>query len=152
FAQITSNATVQKELQEAYGTVDNIDPFVGGIAEDHVSGSNLGPLFQAVLVNQFTRLSTGDRYFYLNEQWNSDEQTLLKQGNTLAKLIEANTGITNLQFDVFKFTASIGGTVSLAQSRNSQPQGVAGVTVQLQDTSGDVLATTVTNRYGNYTF
>jgi hypothetical protein len=151
FAQITSNVTVQKELQEAYGTVANIDPFVGGIAEDHVSGSNLGPLFQAVLVNQFTRLSTGDRYFYLNEQWNSDEQTLLQQGNTLAKVIEANTDITNLQPDVFKFTASIGGTVSF-QSRNSQPQGVAGVTVQLQDTSGDVLATTVTNRYGNYTF
>jgi hypothetical protein len=152
FAQITSNATVQQELQEAYGSVDNIDPFVGGMAENLAPGAAVGPTFKAIMADQFERLREGDRYFYLNEQWNSAEQALLKQGNTLTKVIEANTGITNLQPDVFKFTASIGGTVSLAQSRNSQPQGVAGVTVQLQDTSGDVLATTITNRYGNYTF
>jgi hypothetical protein len=62
------------------------------------------------------------------------------------------------QADVFKFTASISGTVSLAQNGGSQPanasrpQGVAGITVQLQDTSGDVLATTVTDQNGHYFF
>ncbi len=106
FAQITSNVTVQQELQKAYGTVNNIDPFEGGMAEDHVAGSDLGPLFTKIIADQFNRLRAGDRFFYLNESWNADELRIMQQGNTLGKVIEANTGITNLQADVFKFTAS----------------------------------------------
>jgi hypothetical protein len=157
FAQITSNVTVQNELKAAYGTVDQIDPFIGGLAEDHVPGSDLGPLFQAALVDQFTRLRSGDRYFYLNEKWTQDEVNILNQAPTLGKVIEANTGVTNLQADVFTFTASISGTVLVQDGRNDPPgnafgHGLAGVTVQLQDTSGDVLATTTTDKHGNYTF
>jgi hypothetical protein len=158
FAQITSNVTLQQELQKAYGSVNNIDPFEGGLAEDHAPGSDMGPLFTKILSNQFSRLENGDRYFYLNENFTSAEQTMLQQGNTLAKVIEANTSITNLQADVMKFTASISGTVSTPQGggghsgNNGHPQGVAGVTVELEDTSGDVLAKTVTDRNGNYTF
>ena len=40
FAQITSNVQVQHELQQAYGNVNNIDPFEGGVAEDLVPGSD----------------------------------------------------------------------------------------------------------------
>jgi hypothetical protein len=158
FAQITSDVKVQQELQQAYGSVDNIDPFVGGLAEDHVPGSDLGPTFQAILVNQFTRLETGDRYFYLNESFSSAEAKIMDQGSTLGQIIENNTDVTNLQPDVFKFTASISGTVSFAQNGNNQGgngdggNGVAGITVQLQDANGNVVATTVTNQHGNYTF
>jgi hypothetical protein len=153
FAQITSNVTLQQELQQAYGSVDNIDPFEGGLAEDHVPGSDMGPLFTTILSNQFSRLENGDRFFYLNETFTPAEQAMLQQGNTLAKVIEANTDITNLQPDVMKFTASISGTVSFAQNGNGRAAfGVPGVTVQLQDTSGDVLATTHTNILGQYTF
>lgn len=154
FSQITSNVAVQQELQQAYGSVDNIDPFEGGMAEDHVPGSDLGPLFTRILADQFTRLRSGDRFFYLNEQWNSDELNILFQGDTLAKVIEANTDVTNLQSDVFVFQASIGGTVFSAGPRNTSTQlpGASGITVQLEDTSGDVLATTVTNAQGRYSF
>ena len=151
FSQITSNVTVQKELQAAYGNVNNIDAIEGGMAEDPVAGSDVGPLFQAIMVNQFSRLRDGDRFFYLNETFTPAEQALLNQGNTLTKVIEANTGITNLQSNVFIFQASIGGTVGL----NLGPLhglGVPGVTVELQDTSGDVLATTTTNGRGQYSF
>jgi len=59
FAQITSDVQVQKELAAAYpGGVNTIDAFEGGMAEDHVKGSDVGPLFQAIMVNQFTRLRT----------------------------------------------------------------------------------------------
>src|SRR4029077_16893954 len=40
FAQITSNVTVQHQLQQLYGSVDNIDAFVGALAEDHVRGAD----------------------------------------------------------------------------------------------------------------
>ncbi len=152
FAQITSNVQVQHELETAYNNnINNVDAFEGGLAEDPVPGSILGPLFQTILVDQFTNLRNGDRFFYLNEQFSPQEMAILQQGNTLAKVIEVNTGITNLQSNVFFFQASISGEVSLASGGSGQP-GVAGVTVQLQDGSGNVLATTVTNSQGQYTF
>jgi peroxidase len=156
FAQITSNVQVQQELKEAYGSVNNIDAFEGGLAEDHVKGSDVGPLFQRIMVDQFTRLRDGDRFFYLNESWSPSELKIFEQGNTLAKVIEANTDITNLQSDVFLFTASISGTLVKDQGhgddRASSSPGVADVTVELKDTNGNVIATTTTDSEGDYSF
>jgi hypothetical protein len=157
FAQITNNVQVQQELAQAYpGGVNTIDAFEGGLAEDHVPGSDVGPLFQAIMVNQFTCLRDGDHFFYLNEHWTPDELRIFQQGNTLAKVIEANTGETNLQNNVFLFKASISGTVSATQSgndhRGSMARGLSGVTVELQDTSGNVVATTFTDNQGRYNF
>jgi hypothetical protein len=158
FAQITSNVAVQKDLEAAYpGGVNTIDAFEGGLCEDHVAGSDVGPLFQTILVNQFTRLETGDRFFYLNENLNPDEMRLFNQVNTLTKVIEANTGVTNLQPDAFIFTASISGAVDPAPSGMPggpglpPPLQIAGLTVDLlQD--GEVVASTVTNSAGQYSF
>jgi peroxidase len=152
FAQISSNVQVQQELQAAYGNVNNIDPFEGGLAEDHVRGSDMGPLFTRILSDQFTRLRDGDRFFYLNESFNSDEQKILGQGSTLGKIIEANTHITNLQQDVFVFRASISGTVSPPVSAGHRSAGVSGIQVELRDSSGDVVATTTTDSQGFYIF
>jgi hypothetical protein len=156
FAPITSNVKVQQELQNAYGNVNNIDPFEGGLAEDHAPGSDLGPLFTRILVDQFTRLRDGDRFFYLNENFNADELRILQQGNTLARVIEANTDVTNLQSDVFLFRASISGSVVTPSTQfgwsGTMLRGVTGVTVQLLDDSGNVLASTVTDRSGHYSF
>ena len=48
-------------------TVDNIDAFVGALAEDHLPGSSVGPLIHAIVGNQFERLRDGDRFFYTND-------------------------------------------------------------------------------------
>ncbi len=74
------------------------------------------------------------------------------QGNTLTKVIEANTNITNLQSDAFIFQASIGGSVSMSLGGGGRQLGIPGITVQLEDTSGDILATTTTGRNGQYSF
>jgi hypothetical protein len=157
FAQITSNVQVQNELKAAYGNVNNIDPIEGGMAEDPVPGSDVGPLFQTIMVDQFTALRDGDRYFYLNESWNSAELKIFDQGNTLAKVIEGNTDITNLQPDVFIFQASISGNVYLDTNGsnvlvNPANKGLAGFTVLLEDGNGNVFASTTTNSQGHYTF
>jgi hypothetical protein len=157
FAQITSNPAVQKELEEAYpGGVNTIDAFEGGLAEDHVKGSDVGPLFQAIMVNQFTRLRDGDRFFYLNENFNAEENRILSQGSSLAKVIENNTNVTGLQANVFLFSASIGGSVLLPPGAPKPPPGQPGpfanLTVHLEDSDGDILATTQTDAHGNYLF
>jgi hypothetical protein len=170
FSQITSNVRVQQELKAVYGSVKNIDAFEGGLAEDHVAGSDMGPLFTRILVDQFRRLRDGDRFFYLNQSFTPEERQIMQQGNTLTKVIEANTHITNMQADAFVFRASISGTVWGAgfgsgissagneqageDGRNEPPfsRGWAGIVVELKNSEGDVVATTVTDRFGRYVF
>jgi hypothetical protein len=154
FSQITSNVQVQRELKAAYGSVNNIDAFEGGLAEDHVRGADVGPLFETIMVNQFQRLREGDRFFYLNEQMTPEEVSFIRQGNTLAEVIEANTNVTNLQPNVFFFKASISGTVLSSQggSLSTSSTGVSGIKVVLEDASGAILATTVTDFAGRYSF
>lgn len=48
--------------------------------------------------------------------------------------------------------AAISGTVSTFSGRNSFPQGLAGITVDLLDSSGNILASTVRNSAGHYQF
>ncbi|HXC99086.1 MAG TPA: peroxidase family protein [Verrucomicrobiae bacterium] len=155
FSQITRNVRVQQELAAAYpGGVNTIDAFEGGLAEDHVPGSDVGPLFQKIMADQFTRLRDGDRFFYLNEGFTPQEMQIFGQGNTLAKIIMNNTEITNLQDDVIIFQASISGTVSVGSNgRSGGPNsGASGITVELEDTVGDILATTQTDQRGGYSF
>jgi hypothetical protein len=101
FAQITSNVTVQNELASLYGTVDNIDLWVGGLAEDHLRGSSVGPLFTTIMVDQFTRVRDGDRFFFENDPSFSGEQKRELEHTTLADIIRRNTGIRNIQDNVF---------------------------------------------------
>src|SRR5262249_9223098 len=86
----------------------------------------------------------------------SAEANLVQQGNTLAEVIENNTSITNLQSNVFLFTASISGHAYADPDGNgvqgdTEP-GLAGVTVDLVDDSGARVARAVTNSSGAYTF
>lgn len=156
FSQITRDTTVQDELAAAYGNVNNIDAFEGGLAEDHVRGSDVGPLFQAIMVDQFTRLRDGDRFFYLNQNFTTEEAGIFFGANTLTKAIEANSTATNLQTNAFKFRASISGTVSLSGAsigRNPwQWRSLPRITVQLENSAGDLVATTFTDYAGNYSF
>jgi hypothetical protein len=155
FAQISSDPSVQAAFRATYGTLPNgqdntsaIDPLEGMFAEDHVPGGDVGPTIRAILANQFERLRDGDRFFYLNESFTPAEQTLLARGNTLAKVIEGNTGITNLQSNVFFFKESVSGTVFLDPDgngvRESGEPGIQGVTVNLLDNTGAAVASAVT--------
>jgi hypothetical protein len=104
FAQISSDPAIQALLQQLYGNVDNIDAFVGALAEDHLPGSSAGPLIHAVVANQFSRLRDGDRFFYTEDPLlSSDEvrQILDLDAVTLSQVIKWNTGVINIQDNVF---------------------------------------------------
>jgi peroxidase len=104
FAEITSDSQIQAELQQLYGTVDNIDAFVGALAEDHLPGSGVGPLIRAVVGNQFERLRDGDRFFYTTDPFLASDavrRVLKLETVTLAKVIRWNTDVTGIQDNVF---------------------------------------------------
>jgi hypothetical protein len=114
FAQITSDTHLQAQLQTLYGNVNNIDLFIGGLAEDHVTGSSVGPTFEAILVNQFERTRAGDRFWFENTFSGSELNNL--EHVTLADILELNTHLTNLQDNVFQ--AQPGGRLSFAAPVN----------------------------------
>ena len=56
-----SSAEVRKILKDLYGDVRNIDLWPGGILEDVLPESKLGPLFMCIISDQMKALRDGDR-------------------------------------------------------------------------------------------
>lgn len=99
FSQITSDLELAAALEATYGSVDNIDLWVAGLAEDHLDGSSLGETFTTIIVDQFERLRDGDRYWYQNVFEGQQLRDL--ESTSLADIIERNSEITGLQGNVF---------------------------------------------------
>ncbi|MEM6555480.1 MAG: peroxidase family protein [Pseudomonadota bacterium] len=100
FGQITSDNDLAEALFDTYGDVNEIDLWVGGLAEDNVTGSQLGELFQAIMVRQFTALRDGDRFWW-EEDLTSNERNIISD-TTLAEIIRDNTDIdAEIQDNVF---------------------------------------------------
>jgi peroxidase len=57
-----SSRQVRDILKKLYGDVRNIDIWPGGMLEDVVEGSKLGPLFMCIILEQMKALRNGDRY------------------------------------------------------------------------------------------
>ncbi len=100
FADITSNATLRFRLAQKYASVDELDPWIGCLSEDHAPGAMVGALTRAILVEQFARLRTGDRYWY--QRYLPREHLTFVEQQTLASIIRRNTAIrSEIQDDVF---------------------------------------------------
>ncbi len=116
FGQITSDPALQAKLAATYGSVDNIDLWVGGLAEDHLPDSSMGETFTAIIVDQFVRLRAGDRFWY--EADLSNRQIEQIQNTSLADIIRRNTSLTKLQENVFFFNEN---TVMIDSSTSAAP-------------------------------
>ena len=103
FTDITNDVELLRKLQLVYESVDDVDLWIGGLSETHLPGSSLGETFSTIIVDQFTRLRDGDRFWYQNVF----EGSLIQQieSTSLADVIERNSDVSNLQSNVF-FDAS----------------------------------------------
>ncbi|CAI2171547.1 10820_t:CDS:2 [Funneliformis geosporum] len=64
FTEISSNTEVQERLQAVYKSVDQVESFIGGLAEDHIKGSILGELFHKSFTQQWTLIRDSDRFWF----------------------------------------------------------------------------------------
>lgn len=100
FNQITRNVALAAALKRVYGDVNQIDAWVGMLAEDHLPGSSVGQTADAVITDQFVRLRDGDRFWYQGDRFDPQEAAAI-ESTTLAKVLQRNTGVTGLQAKIF---------------------------------------------------
>jgi hypothetical protein len=101
----TQRSTLAARLKAIYGSVANLDAFVGMMAEPHVPGSEFGALQLALWRRQFAALRDGDRFFYardpvLGQIW---RRYRISYRHTLGQLISLDAGVPagQLPRDVF---------------------------------------------------
>jgi len=102
-SQITKDTVLQGKLLGLY-SLNNIDLWIGGLAEDHLPGSSVGPTFQRILVDQFTRTRDGDSNWY--ERVFFGRQLAALQATRLSDIIRRNTTITKIQDNVFFYDST----------------------------------------------
>jgi peroxidase len=103
FSQVTSNSKVQDLLAQAYTSVDDMDLWVAGLAEDHVPGALVGETFYTIIVDQFTRLRDGDRFWYQNDpffRFNPDLKYEV-ENTRLSEIVSRNTCVGPMRDNVF---------------------------------------------------
>ncbi|MCB9840952.1 MAG: peroxidase family protein [Phycisphaeraceae bacterium] len=101
FSEISSDPAIAQALQDVYGSVDNIDPWIGLFAEDHLPDCAMGLTATTIFVDQFTRLREGDRYFYLNDGSLTPDELQFLAGVRLGDILRMNFGITDFSGSVF---------------------------------------------------
>ena len=101
FADISADPEVQQRLEAAYSSVDDIDVWVGGLAEDEMPGAMVGELIQHIVSVQFMTLRDGDRFWY--ERVLSRKQVDAINDTRLSDIIRRNTDIGDeISGDVFR--------------------------------------------------
>ncbi len=87
------------QLASLYGDIDDIDPWVGALCEDHLPNTLFGPLMTAVVYTQFLSIRNGDRFYYENDPALSPEEKNRIKTTKLIDVIKRNTNITILKND-----------------------------------------------------
>ncbi|MCA9234286.1 MAG: hypothetical protein KDA44_02385 [Planctomycetales bacterium] len=130
FADITSDVDLQTALASVYGNVSEVDAWVGALAEDHAAGAAFGDLIAAGMIDQFTRLRDGDRYFYAADAELMDNPAVSAvidfNAVNLSSIIAWNTGMSDMPGNVFHIIPEPGawalaalGAITLLRRRNS---------------------------------
>lgn len=101
FSDICDDPEVNTILEELYGTVDNIDPWVGLLAEDHMNGSIFGELVMNIIEKQFRVFRDGDRFYFENDEGLSAAEVDSIRKVKFHDIIMWNTDIELMQQNVF---------------------------------------------------
>ena len=87
--------------------VNDVDLFVGGLAEAPVGASQMGSTFTWIFQEQLDRLQEGDRFYYFNQL--KDAPLLLADigSQHFSDIVMRNTGLDHLHYAIFKVSERI---------------------------------------------
>ena len=109
FSDITSEPELAFELEQLYGSVDAVDAWVGGLAEDPYGDGVIGELFHTVILDQFLRLRDGDPFWSEGSELPQEEIDAI-WATTLSDVIERNSDVGTIQDNALLAYDRIGGT------------------------------------------
>ena len=81
--------------------IDRVELWVGGMAEKHINGGQVGQTFWVILHEQFDRLQESDPFYYISRFGNFDFYEGELEGTTFADIVARNTGLTGLGENIF---------------------------------------------------
>ena len=147
-----------ERLASVYKSVDDVDLWVGGLAEDPDSDGRdglFGSTFSGVLRDQFERSRDGDRFWYENRFSGAELSDL--NNLKLSDIIKRTTGVENIQDNAFiasnninasaeaDFAPAVGAQGAVGQLNVNLPLddvvAIATDTIQVSQTEANVIIT-----------
>ncbi len=99
------NQLTQIRLLQTYGSLNNVDLFVGGLAEAPITGGVVGATFACIFAKTFLALRDGDRFYFENSAsdtapFTAAQRTEIRRAS-LSRVICDNTDIKEIQVNAF---------------------------------------------------
>ena len=89
-------------LLQTYGSLDTIDLWVGGLAEQRLPNALIGATFACIFANAFTNLRDGDRFYFQNPGvFTSDQLNEISKASLSRVICDNSDGITQIQPSAF---------------------------------------------------
>lgn len=101
FNSLTSDVDLANTLFDIYGDINDVDPWIGFMSEDHLPDAIVGEGLGTILKMQFGFLRDGDRYYYENDPAFTANEIEAIKNTKLSEIILRNTTIETLQENVF---------------------------------------------------
>ena len=101
------NQQTWDKMKSVYDKVEDIDPYVGGVAEEPVEGGVVGPTFAKIIQQQFKSIMEGDRFFFAhNETMPADLRAMIRK-RTLHTVMCDNIEVEELPSNLFNVQSQL---------------------------------------------
>ncbi len=157
FSQICADQEVVTILAGLYSSVDDIDPWVGMLVEDHMSDALFGETVMEIMIQQFQALREGDRFYYENDPLLSASEKNEIANTTFRDVMMRNTNLTFMQSNVFEAMPHDSICVTSASAlpifgdiHTFTGTPVEGVDIELSNTAESTLETATSDQSGMY--
>jgi len=152
FRHINSDPAVYNALEATYGNINDIDPWVGMLAEEPMENSLFGQTILRLMQIQFMLLREGDRYYFENDAALPADMKAAIRNTRMVDIIKRNTDISLMQENVFMAdvpnnTCAAVTAIGNVSTVNNAP--LASVDVNLIDISQDLSGRTLAD--GSFT-
>ncbi|XP_069350570.1 thyroid peroxidase isoform X1 [Eulemur rufifrons] len=97
-----ADGSVADKIMALYKHPDNVDVWLGGLAENFLPGARTGPLFACVIGKQMKALRDGDRFWWEHGPVFTDAQRRELRKHSLSRVICDNTGLARVPVDAFR--------------------------------------------------
>ena len=96
-----SNELTKIRLLQMYGSLDTVDLWVGGLAEEPIPGGVIGPTFACIFAVTFSDLRLGDRFWFENDVFTAEQLTEIRRTSIARVLCDNADNLPTIQPNAF---------------------------------------------------